>query len=527
MGTGFYHPNDNDPQMVEAQDAQSYANLAKDWAIKMDGPVQGESYSSQWNATLSAQSAGESAASAYQAQQFKSLSAEYANAPEDIYVTGTSDYSSYHWSLKSQAYSNSAQASAQGSEQWAQIAQQAATGNAFREISDTTYTITEGDNGYTLWFTASVPVTITVPGETALSMGANISGRAVQAGIGELHFVDDGESAIHSPNNYTLSMGQYASVDFLRKDANTWHLSGDLTEYVAIWSLIHESEAAGTPGGRIQGGAVSVGNNFFLFGGRNNNGTYNDIWKFDPSDDSWTQLMSGATNRRSFSMTVDPNSSKIYIYGGIDGWGMRLGDFWVYDIDGDSWVSLTAPGVNPRHSSCLECVNSKIYLFGGWDGATENNDVWEYDITAGSWTQKSSGGPSVGIRSSTVVGTDIYLHGGYSSGYISTLWRYDVVADSWLQMSDSPIGVYSHALNTYNGKIYSIGGSSEDVTINSVFEFDPVENNWTQLGDMPLVRRVHQSAEVGGKIFIYGGILDSGDWSGDFWLYDVAAELGS
>lgn len=100
MSTGFFHENEIDPLQVEAEDAQSFANLAKDWAIKMDGPVKGASYSSQWNAALSAQSADTATQAATDAAEQVSLAAEWSSQSVDTLVTGTSEYSAYHWAVK-------------------------------------------------------------------------------------------------------------------------------------------------------------------------------------------------------------------------------------------------------------------------------------------------------------------------------------------------------------------------------------------------------------------------------------------
>ena len=57
MGS-FYEGTDPD---VDVGGAEQSVELAAAWAIKMDGPVEGSSYSSQWNATQSASSASQSA----------------------------------------------------------------------------------------------------------------------------------------------------------------------------------------------------------------------------------------------------------------------------------------------------------------------------------------------------------------------------------------------------------------------------------------------------------------------------------
>jgi hypothetical protein len=59
--SSFFQGTDPD---VDEGGAQASAQLAQDWAIKLDGPVEGTSYSSEYNANQSALAAQNSAASA-------------------------------------------------------------------------------------------------------------------------------------------------------------------------------------------------------------------------------------------------------------------------------------------------------------------------------------------------------------------------------------------------------------------------------------------------------------------------------
>lgn len=59
--SSFFQGTDPD---VDAGGAQASAQLAQDWAIKLDGPVQDTSFSSQYHANAAAASANNAAASA-------------------------------------------------------------------------------------------------------------------------------------------------------------------------------------------------------------------------------------------------------------------------------------------------------------------------------------------------------------------------------------------------------------------------------------------------------------------------------
>lgn len=57
------------------------------------------------------------------------------------------------------------------------------------------------------------------------------------------------------------------------------------------------------------------------------------------------------------------------------------------------------PGMRGGHQMCIDPFTNTIYLFGGWDGNKDLNDLWSYDVTTNKWTLICSdasveGGPS-------------------------------------------------------------------------------------------------------------------------------------
>lgn len=57
------------------------------------------------------------------------------------------------------------------------------------------------------------------------------------------------------------------------------------------------------------------------------------------------------------------------------------------------------PGMRGGHQMCIDPYTSTIYLFGGWDGNKDLNDLWSYDINTQIWTEicpdsACEGGPS-------------------------------------------------------------------------------------------------------------------------------------
>ena len=45
---------------------------------------------------------------------------------------------------------------------------------------------------------------------------------------------------------------------------------------------------------------------------------------------------------------------------------------------------------SPRFGTSASVYNTKLYLFGGWDGFQTLNDLWEFDPVVNTWVQKAS-----------------------------------------------------------------------------------------------------------------------------------------
>jgi hypothetical protein len=86
--SSFFQGTDPD---VDEGGAASSAQLAQDWAIKLDGPVEGSGYSSEYNANLSRTAATESAASAQAAATSAQAAADSAAALGAIILNDIND----------------------------------------------------------------------------------------------------------------------------------------------------------------------------------------------------------------------------------------------------------------------------------------------------------------------------------------------------------------------------------------------------------------------------------------------------
>jgi hypothetical protein len=82
-------------------------------------------------------------------------------------------------------------------------------------------------------------------------------------------------------------------------------------------------------------------------------------------------------------LVYDSSSQKVYIYGGRS--NSFYSDMWEFDLTSKTWTEMHSPGMNPGARSrpfmtMLE-DSREILLFGGDTNSGPISDVWLYDLS--------------------------------------------------------------------------------------------------------------------------------------------------
>jgi hypothetical protein len=176
-------------------------------------------------------------------------------------------------------------------------------------------------------------------------------------------------------------------------------------------------------------------------------------------------------------------------------------------------------------------VGNVFYYLGGTTVGTLNNvTCWKYDIATNTWSAIASM-PNIGTGNggvtnvdAAVIGTDIYLPGGYS-GIQGTdrLLKYSTTANTWTDITSDPVPtkVWSNATVVMGGKLYILGGNQNTgVTSANCYVYNPsfpAGLRWSSIAPMSLGRRYPGAMTDGSYIYVAGGLnsssvdLDSGE----------------
>lgn len=270
--------------------------------------------------------------------------------------------------------------------------------------------------------------------------------------------------------------------------------------------------------------------NLFLQNGGESHGlsVAGDIRLTGINEEVWSQKAGGATSRSFASVVWDPQDRQVLVFGGSTGATPHLNDLWAYDPSTDSWArKASAAGAAGRvqHTAVWDSTNRQMLVFGGYDGASRLNDLWAYNPTTNTWTQKASGATPRYYHTAVWDGQNgqMLVFGGYDGGYKNDLWAYSPSANSWSQKSGgaSARDAHSAVWDSTNNRMLVFGGDKMGGTrVNDLWAYSPSIDSWTPMKSGATPRWEHSAVWVPGKeaMLIYGGSGAGGDLD-DLWAY--------
>jgi len=179
-----------------------------------------------------------------------------------------------------------------------------------------------------------------------------------------------------------------------------------------------------------------------LFGGADGTTTYADTWEWDGA--AWTQAQPAMSPppRRDHAMAHDAARGTTVLFGGHES-GVQLGDTWTWS--GTTWTQRLVSGPVARlgHAMAFDSLRQVVVLFGGTSVGVDRNDVWQWDGT--SWQQRPAIGVQPPPRSAHGLAYDasidrLVVHGGSAFLARDNTWEWNGTAGTWTQtVASSPL----------------------------------------------------------------------------------------
>jgi N-acetylneuraminic acid mutarotase len=165
----------------------------------------------------------------------------------------------------------------------------------------------------------------------------------------------------------------------------------------------------------------------------------------------------------------------------------------------------------PRSEAAYTSLGTKIYVIGGAGNTSPGNKkiVEAYDSSSNKWTTNIASLPvALNHAAADSYNGKIYVVGGYLDDRVATnrLFIYDPSHNVWNEGASMPAARAALTAKFINGILYAVGGANTDFKKLSTNEaYDPSTNTWSTKAPMPSARNHLSSAVVDGKLYAIGG----------------------
>ena len=257
---------------------------------------------------------------------------------------------------------------------------------------------------------------------------------------------------------------------------------------------------------------------------------------------TWTAIDAmGPPARWDHTLSTDPVTGSLLLFGGRDAAGAPFGDTWVFSVEENAWMPVAGFAPSPRfgHAVAADSENRALYLFGGQaDGATFFNDTWRFDLDRLTWEEIPTGDarPSPRYGTSAVLdskGHILVSHGFTFEGRFDDTWSLDPATGTWSDISPAPETrplkrcLHEAVWDAGQDRMLLYGGCSSGFgpcPQGDLWAFDPATQVWAEL--TPSVSPSARSNpalvrdDADGAIWLMDGLTEAG-YAADLWTLDL------
>jgi len=255
----------------------------------------------------------------------------------------------------------------------------------------------------------------------------------------------------------------------------------------------------------------------------------NQLWQYDTLTHSWSQGANFPGNNARFAPSFVIGNDAYVCTGGAN----ATKENWQYDQTANAWTrKADFPGYQ-RFYATATTINNKGYVGLGvetfHDPYPDTKDWWQYDPTSDSWSRKAdfAGGKRDGSASFTINNKG-YISCGHNFNentkthtYYNDLWQYNPTTDSWSQKAFLPSSDRMNAigLSAFINKGVVMTGWGTNGALNDCWQYNASTNSWSSLPNVGGGPRYFGAGfSLGNTIYVGTGFVNTqpGETS-DFW----------
>ncbi|MBL0095662.1 MAG: hypothetical protein IPP46_03625 [Bacteroidetes bacterium] len=277
-------------------------------------------------------------------------------------------------------------------------------------------------------------------------------------------------------------------------------------------------EIATFPGiSRHAAGGFSLNGEGYVIGGFGaNSQVLNDVWKYNPQNDLWTQL--DTLPIHVYGQTMFVINDTVYMCNGYQSTAaVTNNNLYRYDPTLDVWDSINVYPGTPAYTCASFVLNDKAYIGIGFQPYT--NELWQYDPSTNSWTAKADFAGSMRQSCTAfVINNKAFVGLGADNNEVfDDIYEYVDSTDTWVLFDTFPGGGrYAITTMVINNKAYLGNGYDLSNFKNDMWELDPTSLTWTQVNDFGGAERHSVCSFVINNIG-YTGLGVSGFFQSDLW----------
>ncbi|KAL5352531.1 hypothetical protein ACLOAV_002479 [Pseudogymnoascus australis] len=219
-----------------------------------------------------------------------------------------------------------------------------------------------------------------------------------------------------------------------------------------------------SPSPRVGTDGATLDGKIYIYSGRGGEAMapveeHGAVWVLDTSNMEWTLLSPSDSSKpfpptRSYHCSASNNKDEIYIHAGCPESG-RLADLWSFQPSSRTWTQLADAPSPPRGGTSIAFHNGLLYRMNGFDGKSEQGGSLDiYDRVSNTWSTQEyaadgvSGPAARSVAAVLVVvaneksllvtlfgETDPSSLGHQGAGkMLGDVWAYDIASNTWSEV---------------------------------------------------------------------------------------------
>ncbi len=212
----------------------------------------------------------------------------------------------------------------------------------------------------------------------------------------------------------------------------------------------------------------------------------NETWAFDYKKTTWVNLEAKSSPpwRSSHAMVYDQVRDMVVLFGGND-FTKAFNDLWQYDYSSNTWTNITpdySPEARQMHGMVYIPDREVIIVFGGrrLNGGAAFSDIWELNRRTYTW-KKLNPENSPGVSDHVNITYD-QLADKVLLYIAPAIWVYDFDSNNWTELEPNNKPDLDHSSFIYEPKYNkSLLFGNVDGFRRQTWVFDYSTNSWTNI----------------------------------------------